>query len=370
MSTAYPEFRGVRCARYRYRYSACTRCADACPHEAITAHDAGVRIDEGRCRNCALCASACRTGALGSGRVDRIDLLRRAITGPAVSFACAPGGASADHLVPCLGALDAVMLAYLARRGIVVELRGVDACGRCEHAPAGEAQWRANVEAVSLLAAAANGQPPWRLPRVVEGQAGKRVGSPSSVSRRQMFRRLVGRGADAVADAVTGAAAGAIAEPLPIPEKAIRAGPYSVPEQREILRILATRDDRVPLRFAVHEAVPLVDLVLDPGCTACEACFRVCPTGALGIDEPQTAWALVFDSDRCVGCEVCVEVCQPRVLHAAAIADATPARGRQTLHRLTKQRCSRCDRYFASAEPRATCAVCADDEHAFGEIYG
>lgn len=365
MTAAYPEFRTTRCVRYRYRYSACTRCADACPHDALAPHDAGVRIDEAKCRNCALCASACRTGALGSGRLDRIELVRRAIGGPATSVACAPSGVAADHVVGCLGALDAVMLAYLARRGIAVELRGVAACAACEHAPAGETQWRANVEAVAALASAAPPEPAWRLPAVVDGEAaaGRRSGRVSG-ARRQLFRRLVGRGADALAGATEPS------ETLPVPEKAIRPGPYSVTEQRELLRIVATRADGKPLRFATHEAVPLVDLALDAGCTACEACFRACPTGALAIEESPDGWALAFTSDHCVGCEVCIEVCQPRVLRAAADADATPGRGYRRLHRLTKQRCERCDRHFVSPRPRSTCDVCADDERAFDAIFG
>ena len=39
-----PEFRAPHCTRYRYRYSECRRCADACPHNAIGLSDEGVTI--------------------------------------------------------------------------------------------------------------------------------------------------------------------------------------------------------------------------------------------------------------------------------------------------------------------------------------
>ncbi len=106
------------------------------------------------------------------------------------------------------------------------------------------------------------------------------------------------------------------------------------------------------------------------GCTACEACFRVCPTGALQIEETTVSWTLSFTADRCIGCEACIEVCQPGALEAQNEFDAHPARGARRLERRAKQRCGRCDRFFVSAEPQETCPVCLDDEDAFSAILG
>jgi hypothetical protein len=52
------------------------------------------------------------------------------------------------------------------------------------------------------------------------------------------------------------------------------------------------------------------------------------------------------------------------------MVDAAPGRTRIELHRLAKQRCARCDRFFISPEPRETCEVCTDDEDAFAAIFG
>jgi ferredoxin len=365
VNRALPEVRAAQCVRYRYRYSDCTRCVDACPHGAVRPTDAGIDIDPGVCRNCALCTSACRTGAVVSGNLDRIELLRRAIKHESFTIACAPSGLRAEAIVPCLGALDAVTLAYLSKRGIDTELRGASGCIGCPQGARGAAQLHANLDAVSSLAGAAAPEP-WRPIRLADDGPGHPSVADQShaMARRQLFRRLVGRGIDAVA------AGGGGDELLPVAEKAIRPGPYAVTDQRELLRIVAGRVEGRALRLPAHEAIPLIDLELSDGCTACEACFRACPTGAIAIEESESSWTLAFDAQRCVGCEVCVEVCQPKVLRASAVAEVTSVKNVRALHRLAKQRCVRCDRFFVSHRPRESCGVCEDDAEAFAQIFG
>lgn len=152
--------------------------------------------------------------------------------------------------------------------------------------------------------------------------------------------------------------------------KAIRPGPYALSERRELLQIVCQRKDEHPFPVTLHEGLPLMQLSLHPGCTVCEACFRVCPTAALQIDENPDAWALTFRQDRCVACMACLEVCQPRVLDAEASFDARPEQANRVLLSLNKQRCQRCDRHFVSPSPEQTCPICRDDEDAFAAIFG
>lgn len=359
-----PELHHTRCTRYRFRYSECRRCADACPHEAIVFADDGASIDASRCRNCALCASACRTGAWDSPGVRRVDLLKRAIKSPSWSFACAPSGAAAEAVVPCLGALDAAMLAYLAKRGIAVELRGLGHCASCGHGSRGAVMVEGMLEAVDMLGMA-SGETWAAVTRAADTSPDGGKKDAFASGRRHLFRRLLG----GVAQEVARAAGPPLARES-VPDKAIRAARTFVTEPRELLQIAARTAERAAFPVREHEALPLISLALKDGCTACEACFRACPTGAVQVRESDTAWSLAFRVDACVACEVCLEVCQPRVLGTQDGFDIAPGAKETVLHALVKQRCRRCDRSFVSAHPAHECPVCADDEMAFDAIFG
>jgi len=365
VSVSIPEFRAARCVRYRYRYSECARCLDACPHDAIRLSDTRATIDADRCRNCALCVSACRTGAFAADGFKPIDMLRQAIKAEHFSIACAPSGHEADAIVPCLGALDASLLAYLEKRRLPTTLLGASLCADCAHGAKGAAQLAANLEAVAELRAAATPDAWLPINVVADTSAPPNEKPRFASSRRHLFRRLLSRGVDEVTAAVEPKPA---AEP--VPDKAIRPGAYALTEQRELLQIVTGRKDGQPFRVAIHEALPALDITIAPGCTVCEACFRVCPTGAISITENPGDWALMFQRDRCVGCAVCLEVCQPRVLDAVASFDLTPDQPARALISLAKQRCKRCDRFFVSPHPEETCRVCSDDQDAFMAIYG
>lgn len=372
-----PDFRAAACTRYRFRYSECRRCADACPHEAIALSDAGAAIRAEACQECGLCISACHTQAWSSPSYQPIELLRQAIKQPAWHMACEPSGCRGDAQVPCLGAIDATWLAYMAKRGIPVSLHGAGHCAECAHGRTGEAQLQLNLQAVEALRdAAARGRPEteagsdWLMPVLAEdtrapGARARDVRkSGGTAARRSLFKRFFRRGA------APDAASPQPGQPAQVPQQAIRAAAHVMSERRELLQIVTQRKDGQAMDMVLDETLPLMQLALQSGCTLCEACFRVCPTGAIEIVQNPGDWALTFQADRCVACQVCLEACQPRVLDAEASFDARPGQAPIILISRNKQRCSRCDRHFVSPSPEATCEVCRDDEDAFTAIFG
>ena len=359
-----PEYRASRCTRFRYRYSGCSRCADACPHEAVELGDEGIKISATACRNCALCAAACPTEALLADNLPRIEVLKRAATRPEVTFACAPSESRGDEIVPCLGALDAAMLAYLASRGIAVTLAGTQHCAECAHGARGEAMLGLNLEAAESLRHVA-GNDKWAEIAVPDESEAEPDKGGHNASRRHLFRRFVGRGADQLSRPVSAS------EASPVPLKAIRfAAPFST-AGRELLQILFNTPREPPTPLPVHAALLAAQVGIRPGCTACEACARACPTGAMQIRESATAWQLGFAFTRCVGCGVCVEVCQPNVPYFKdEMENLAKSPEPVILHALGKQRCTRCDRFFISPAPEEICPICEGDDADFTSLFG
>lgn len=360
--SAVPEIQATRCVRYRFRYSECRRCEQACPHEAIRLSDEGVAIASESCRRCGLCVSACRTETFTAASLSPLGLIDMARGRSSLSIACEPSGVDADSSVPCLGALGPALLAYLVKQGTELSLAGSDHCANCIHGACGSEQLALNLDAVESLRVA-DGVGQWAgiaLPQRANGIVAKT--DDSRALRRQFFRRFanVGDGSARSARQTTAPAA---------PMRAIRAARVAPSAQRDLLQMLGLADADAPL--AAHPSLPAGDIRLEPGCTGCEACARACPTGALQVRESATAWALGFEAALCVGCNVCVETCQPGVLHLreAVAARQFAKREAVALHARPKRRCTRCDRSFITATDSALCDVCVGDEQDFDAIF-
>jgi Ni,Fe-hydrogenase III small subunit/NAD-dependent dihydropyrimidine dehydrogenase PreA subunit len=70
--------------------------------------------------------------------------------------------------------------------------------------------------------------------------------------------------------------------------------------------------DRDPFAQRAPFGFPVVDF---PACTACDACARVCPTGALAVDEPGPGRrTLALSHAACIQCRECVRACPEGVI--------------------------------------------------------
>jgi len=355
-----PEFRAERCVRYRYSYSACSRCSDACPHAAIKLSNEGVEVLADHCKSCALCAGVCPTEALAVKNISAEQLLKQAGDVKQMTVACAPSAAKGDAVVPCLGAINPMVLAEFARRGIALKLAGISHCDTCINAPQGPALIETNLSAYRLLCGIAEPEP-WVELEMQSAEAAPSVQEEHITSRRDLFRRIVSHGTDVVSGKLEQASA---------PLKAIRAAAPFLPERKVLLNGLFAAGEEA-VRVARHAALPAEDWQVVQGCTYCEACARACPTGAIQLLESNTAWRLALLNDRCVACDVCAEVCQPGVLRPAGIDTVivNKQKGR-LLVAVAKRRCTRCDRVFVDESGAEICPICSGDDDDFAEIFG
>lgn len=356
--SAYPIRHPERCTRYRFRYSECDSCADACPHDALKLNDAGFELSLERCHNCGLCSTACPTGALQTENLPWRDWLELARKEQRLRIACAPSKHKAEAVAPCLGALDPVTLTALLTHRIEVELLGHEQCASCVHGSKGAEQLEQNLAAMALLRAAADDS---HWGHVTLANAAPLCTEPQP-QRRQFFRRLFGRNIERAV--ISGE------ESMPIPAMAIRAAAPFVPQRRKLLEGLLTNPQQGEvITLSAHPALPIGQPELDAAaCTACEVCARVCPTNALIAGETATAWVLRLNSTQCVACGVCIEACHRHALHlrdTITVATAT-----EDLRVVPRRRCERCGRLYVLHDANEQCPVCDDDSDSFSAIFG
>lgn len=347
-----PVIRAPLCVRYRFRYSACTRCSDGCPAGALAVGDEGVTIDAALCSGCGLCAVACPTATFHFPSFPTSALVRP--QAKALTLSCSPCGQEGDLRIPCLGDIEAPLLAGLALHGVSVTLLGADHCASCGNAPQGGARVESLLAGMRMLGEYSPEK--WCAPTI----AGMSANTDHQADRRQLFRRLTNRAVE------TMRGDRALEE---IPEKAIRAAAPFVPPRRRLAEQLLERLAPLPDDSLLSLLLGVADVEQGEGlCTGCDVCARVCPTGALRVLEAQSRWELLYRSSQCVGCGVCIEACAAdalRLQHRWRREGEGPT-ALQTLHRY---RCERCGRFFIGLD-NDNCPVCQDDQDSFAAIFG
>lgn len=362
--TPYPGLKPEQCTRYRYRYSTCSRCADLCPHGALGLGEEGVTLDQARCTGCGLCDGVCPTGVFQAPNIGLAVPADPAVR--TLTIACAPSEQTGDLRVSCLGALDIGLLAGLGRRGLTLTMRGSGHCADCTHAPQGAERLQALLDALAVTPSprGAPGQDQgWPVP-ILEDEPGQEGGQNGldrrRAGRRQLFRRWL---APVVAVEEGDGAA------TEVQATAIRIAPHAVPARRRLVETLwrqrgeSLDDPEAGLVWGLAYVEAGTGI-----CTGCEACARVCPTGALKVAEEAGLWQLIATPAQCVGCAVCIEACHIGALslHQGRRAAAPPW---SAIQHLRRYRCERCGRFFVGLAEDG-CPVCRDDEDNFADIFG
>lgn len=307
-----------RCSRARLARASCRACVDACHRAALDVVADGVEAEPGLCDDCGLCAAACPTGAIAIG-AGPLDPVRR--RGPTAFVACAAGGAGAAAGPRCTHAIDWRAVAALHDQGVREIVVAVGDCERCERGRAARID-----DAVARIDAAmrSRGRPGILLRRVDAATWRRRAdvaarGAARLLERRAFLRRVLVPG-----DARAGRGA---------PPGGVLGGPSG--------------------GAAVHAHVPAIDA---ERCDGCDACVRLCPTGALAIDATGSRIRYRIDASRCDGCRICTDVCVPA---AVTLGAWTVARQREVP--LLARRCPSCGLGHHAPVSRAgiRCPVCA-----------
>jgi ferredoxin len=334
----YFQYDASICAHGRSGITACTRCLDACPTDAITSDGDSIRVDAKLCQGAGSCATACPSGAITyayprlsdnlqrlrvlfksyrqAGGTDAVLLLHDAHSGRDRVAAAAEW--LPENLIPCeieeLGSAGMdiwlAALAYGARSVCLLT---------CEDIPASVT---AAIDAQLKVAQA-----------IVAG-----MGYPAEVlytvsADSADFPRTLG---DPPAEF-----APAHAEFAPLDEK------------RTVIRLavdhlFAQAPAPRPL-VALPAGAPFGEIEVDAErCTLCMACVSQCPANALsaGDDTPQ----LKFVEANCLQCGLCCRSCPENAIAASPrlLFDAIKRNTLRVLHEEEPFCCVRCGKPFAT----------------------
>ncbi|ESU32109.1 hypothetical protein G3A_13310 [Bacillus sp. 17376] len=99
-----------RCVRTRNRFSACSKCTDACPVSAISLEN-GLSVMEDACSECMKCTSVCPSEALYDEKY--LSYFTEMPSREVISFSCDHDRSNESHIrLACLAQLDTALLMH------------------------------------------------------------------------------------------------------------------------------------------------------------------------------------------------------------------------------------------------------------------
>ncbi len=325
MERTQPVFNEARCVHDHLAGARCQACADACPAGALALGEDALELDADACTGCMLCAAACPQEAIDFGKGSLATIVLR--KGATAYLTCARSGVgTARQSLPCVHALSWRDLLRLYASGTRVVAVAFSECQGCD-APLpvrlertiGHVNELLRSRALHGLQLRTVSKMQWKTE--LPGAAKEIAASPQ---RRAFLRRMVD------------------------PRREKRAS--------EATATVAAMLGRSAPKSAIFAAVPVIDA---QRCDGCDACVRVCPTGALSLAEDAGLHYRV-DASRCTGCGLCTDVCQP---DAISVQHWTTTRQQRIT--LMSGRCPACgvDYHAPTARPDGLCTICAKTSH-------
>jgi ferredoxin len=368
-----PTCHAGRCVNRRHAGAQCSRCADACPVQAIALQGQEPQLDESVCARCGLCLHVCPTDVytpvldfekklgqtVASLPLEPIALVCAAHPAPAITTAKVTAVVQHRRCLAALSPADLLELSAGGRRPLWLD---DSPCTECVIGRAQAALQRSADSARALLHAA--GQPPAILlhserPPAADARA-VRVplfdGAQPAISRRSFLSRFrPSRDEEQEATHVEEW----IQRGAPVSTRL----PQQVPEgHRKLLAALDHLESAQAEKFATAQtpfAAVLVDTSL---CSACGLCARFCPTGALHFTAQDGVFDLSFQPAACVDCGVCAAACPEHAIMLGESVDlgAILADDIVLLAAGELVRCSVCGAPTAQTTgvPMARCHVC------------
>lgn len=358
------ELSPARCVRALSVNSICSHCTDVCPTNAITLTGRLPSINQSLCVGCSGCVAVCPSEALILDDFNPTEFF--------FSFASEEGNVvSCQKNIPCIAALSSEHLISLCslKKGLILD---IGHCNNCEigHKVLEVMEERLNSANYLLEAIEVENRVVCETIAYSSGE----VDEPKD--RRDFFKTFHLRG---IAKARHDFEKEVLRSTDEFVEMSIDSShtqelrTKKITDRRKLFFTALKRVEK-PSQFHVVDGA-MIDftsqkIMDETKCTACQMCYRICPTAALTSDMRNSK--IDFDPFLCVKCHLCHDVCE-----SDAISLSTSYNLKewfepkvQNLVTYLVRRCDECDALFSSVGGEKICRRCQNEEEEALELWG
>lgn len=359
------ELDNSKCVRLLSKESECNKCETICPTSAIvvTENIPLPSINFSACVGCGGCGAVCPSEALSLDDFSATDFFFDFIDDKENLVSCKKN-------VPCIAALSVEHIISMAvlKKEVIFD---VGHCGECEIKSTCHPQILKNCEEASYVLEAMESSASLKLEELcfepeVKEETNRReflgnMNLQGVAKTRNEFEKEVKKATDELIEHTASNSDISLLRQKRVPDK------------RKILFTAMKRVEK-PSTYHVVDATELSftsqKLMDESLCTACQMCYRVCPTGALTSDGKNSK--IDFDPFLCIKCQICHDTCEPDAITLSSSYNMKEffEPQVQNLVSFNVRRCDECNAVFSTNSDDTLCYRCKIEEEEARSLWG
>ena len=354
----------VKCVRALAKFSECNKCEEICPVDIISMDNNLPSFNMSSCVGCGGCVSVCPTEAFSLDDFNQTNFFFEFAQSEETLLSCKKN-------VPCIAALSVEHLTSLAllKEDLICD---IGHCETCEIKNPLKAQIDSNIEEANFVLEAIESKKSIKAKNISYTNEDVEVQN----DRRGFFKNITVKNVAKVKGEFERKVEVESDEELRhevFTEDISRLKQKDVPDKRKIFFTALKRAPK-PSQYHVIDAKELsftsMKKVDEDTCTACQMCYRICPTAALTSDGRNSK--IDFDPFLCVKCHLCHDVCEPDSIVLGETFDLKQFFEPEVkrLISFTIRRCHECDTPFTYRGGEVICQRCRLEEEEAKELWG
>jgi len=359
------QFDAGKCVRNLTKFSECNRCEVICPNESLQINSNLPAINHSLCVSCGGCVGVCPTEALSLDNFSTTTFFFDFAQSEDTLISCKKN-------VPCLSVLNVEHVIALCnvKKELVFDSGH---CATCEIAHTCKKEIDIVVDEANYFLEASGSSSSVSLLDItympeesVADEINRRdmfkaINLSNAVKSKVEFEKEVQKASDEL-----------IEHSLAYTDIATLRAKH-IPDKRKVL-FSSLKYMEKPETFHIVDANEISftsQKILDEDtCTACQMCYRVCPTGALSSDARNSK--IDFDAFLCIKCHICHDVCEPDAITLSSSYNLKEVHEPSVKNLISYdvKRCDECGNVFTSIKGAKICYRCLVEEEEAKELWG